>query len=418
MLNIGDKYGCLEILDTGTYYQDMMDTQIACINQEKKEFLEMIENDTLKRKDWHGHKDGRDFFTPAYIYTPTSFPNGFHESIRVVDFDEAIERILRKKENAHYKCKCTKCGKIRYYKEETLKTEPDFCFKPMYCSDRFTYSVRAQNATYHKKQKYKDNESVRLVSDRDLVIPDDEYCEKWNRKRSIELRKQAEKDAAIISSIPRRYAENYTENFVGMKYESLDVLECTDEALESAPIPYYTQQHHKKYRDIVVYKQYKCKCYLCGNDIITTCDKFGIYPPTEYGITAYNGYWSKLYCHCHPISSFQWIVNRILIENKVPYCVEETFPDLYGVSRENLLRFDFAIFNQDGSIKCLIECQGEQHFKPVDEFGGIPQFERQQQNDMIKREYAEQHNFPLIEITYKRKKYQEIEKILRAENVI
>lgn len=55
---------------------------------------------------------------------------------------------------------------------------------------------------------------------------------------------------------------------------------------------------------------------------------------------------------------------------------------------KNLLKYDFAIFNTDGSIKFLIECQGKQHYEPVKEFGGKSQFEYQVRNDKIKYEYA------------------------------
>ena len=80
-----------------------------------------------------------------------------------------------------------------------------------------------------------------------------------------------------------------------------------------------------------------------------------------YGIHAYFGYWSNVYCDCHPISSFQWIVTKLLFDNNISYTVEYSFDDLYGSGGVNHLRYDFAVFNKDGSIKCLIECQGSQH---------------------------------------------------------
>jgi hypothetical protein len=157
---------------------------------------------------------------------------------------------------------------------------------------------------------------------------------------------------------------------------------------------------------------------LCGKEIITTCNKFGIYPPTEYGATAYYGYWSDLYCDCHPISSFQWIVNKILLDNNVSYRVEVTFPDLYGTAGKSQLRYDFGIFDPDGTIRCLIECQGEQHYKPVDEFGGQYQFENQLKNDKLKREYAKSHHIELVEISYKDKKYECVLEILHTLGII
>lgn len=96
---------------------------------------------------------------------------------------------------------------------------------------------------------------------------------------------------------------------------------------------------------------------------------------------------------------------KILKKNDVPYRVEVSFPDLYGVGNTNLLKYDFPVLNKDGTIKCLIECQGEQHYKPVEEFGGEVQFEIQKKNDERKRKYASEHGIPLWEIPYKKKSF-------------
>ena len=45
---------------------------------------------------------------------------------------------------------------------------------------------------------------------------------------------------------------------------------------------------------------------------------------------------------------------KILKKNDVPYRVEVSFPDLYGVGNTNLLKYDFPVLNKDGTIKCLI----------------------------------------------------------------
>ena len=73
----------------------------------------------------------------------------------------------------------------------------------------------------------------------------EEYCDSWNNKRKKELIKQAEKDAQIIAAIPRKPAKNYNINYVGETYESLEILECVNDSLESVPIPYYNQRHQK-----------------------------------------------------------------------------------------------------------------------------------------------------------------------------
>lgn len=416
---IGEKYGCLEVLDDGEEFIGIIKSVIDNIEEEKAEFIEAINAGLLEHKDWYGWNGNETVITPAFLYKPKCFTvPDYYESIRVKDFDEAITNNLSLLNQKHYKCKCRKCGKIRYYNIETLYSKPQFCLKPMYCSERFTYSTKASNASYRKRQKYKNNEAVLLVGDKESVAPSLDYCEKWNEKRSKELKEQAEKDASIIASLPRVKAKNYDESFMGTKYESLDVVECINDALESVPVPRYNQRHQKLYGAVTVYKQYRCKCYLCGNEIIATCDKFGIYPPTEYGATAYYGYWSRLYCDCHPISSFQWIVNKLLIENKIPYRVEVSFPELLGIAGRNQLRYDFAVYNEDGSINCLIECQGEQHYMPVDEFGGNYQYKTQIKNDMLKRDYAKTHNLKLVEISYKDKRYERVQQILREQGIL
>lgn len=415
-ISIGVKCGCMLVLDDGAEYLQVMDSHISNIKEEKEKFVQAIQNDELAHKDWYGWNGEKTVITPAFVYKPVSF-ECYHDSVREQDFDEVISQLIKDKEVKHYKCQCKKCGKIRYFSDETLQTQPKVCCKPMYCSSMHKYSIRAQNATYRKIQKYKNNESVRLVDTKDAVITADEYCDSWNEKRTKELIKQAEKDAQIIAAISRRHAANYDTDFVGLTYESLEVLECVNDALESAPTPYYNQRHQKKYRDIIVYKEYRCKCYLCGAEKNVTCDKFGIYPPTEYGYRAYNGYWSAVFCDCHPISSFQWIVNDILIKNGIDYKVEVTADGVYGIDDETPLRFDFAIY-KNGKIEAFIECQGEQHFMPVEEFGGEQRFVIQQRNDDEKRKYAKDHGIQLIEISYKKKKYETVEGILKDNGII
>ena len=159
----------------------------------------------------------------------------------------------------------------------------------------------------------------------------------------------------------------------------MEVLECIDDHYEA--IYSISDARKKGGGTYYVYKLYQCRCYLCGREQQITSSMFSINPRTGYGHTAYNGYWSDAYCNCHPISSFQWVVTKLLKENGVSYRVEVSFPDLYGAGHVNLLRYDFGVYDEDGSIKGLIECQGEQHYKPVEELGGDSKFSQQQKND-------------------------------------
>lgn len=323
--------------------------------------------------------------------------------------------VMDNKELRHrYKCRCS-CGKIGYYSEETLSQNPKYCYRPIRISSIYRYSTSAQNATYRKRKKYECDETVVLVEDEKECMPSDCYCERWNKYKEKQLLKKEETYREEVASIPRKYAKNYDVDFSGTIYESLEIIECVDDKFESEPKVYFTQKHNKRYCDITVFKQYKCKCYLCGDEQLITCDKFGIYPPTDHGYHGSNGYWSEAFCKCHVISSFQWVVNKVLQELNINYRVEYSFSDLYGICGQNLLCYDFAIIDKYEKVVALIECQGEQHYKPVKEFGGEKAFEIQKKNDELKKEYAKKAGIPLIEIPYKKKKIELVRKILSSK---
>lgn len=68
---------------------------------------------------------------------------------------------------------------------------------------------------------------------------------------------------------------------------------------------------------------------------------------------------------------------------------------------KNPLPFDFAVFNPDGSINCLIEYQGCQHFTLK---GWGKELWSTGRHDKIKRDYCHKHNIPLIPIPYASKR--------------
>lgn len=64
------------------------------------------------------------------------------------------------------------------------------------------------------------------------------------------------------------------------------------------------------------------------------------------------------------------------------------------------LRFDFAVFDDDGNLDFLIEFQGKQHYEPVSKFGGVRGLYQQQYNDNTKRRFCALHDITLVEIPY------------------
>ena len=298
MIEKGKKYGCLTVLDLGEEYK----------NTEK--YKENID-------EYNSYVDKHNLLVAVIQenlkYNPNKRTKEIFELLGIKRKIERIENWLQ----PHYKCQC-KCGKIYFYNEQTLERKPKYCFYPVPISTKYSYSTKVRNATYQKEKKYEKIENV-ILRDKNECVPNEQFCKYYNAYKEKQIAEKERKTLEEIAQIPRVYADKYEENFVGMQYETLKVLECTNERLESEPRIYRSTTGRKHRENITVYKQYRCVCDLCGKEHFVKCDEFGIYPPTDYGAHAYCGYWSKVSCDCHKISSFQWIVNKILIENKINY---------------------------------------------------------------------------------------------------
>jgi hypothetical protein len=90
---------------------------------------------------------------------------------------------------------------------------------------------------------------------------------------------------------------------------------------------------------------------------------------------------------------------EILSSAGIDYEEEYWFDNLKS-NRGNPLRFDFAVFDDDGELDFLIEFNGIQHYEPRSKFGGIAGLRMQQFNDMKKREFCAAKGIPLVIIPY------------------
>lgn len=95
-------------------------------------------------------------------------------------------------------------------------------------------------------------------------------------------------------------------------------------------------------------------------------------------------------------------------ENK-HYCMYKSFNDLKGVNGGRL-SYDFYV-NYLG-IEYLIECQGGQHYRPVDLWGGEKAFNLQIEHDRLKSKYAVDNGYKLLIIGEFLVNYDDIEKFL------
>ena len=126
---------------------------------------------------------------------------------------------------------------------------------------------------------------------------------------------------------------------------------------------------------------------------------------------------TPILCRCKKCNS-QWspIAYTILHGSRCPQCTisrgEENCIKVFNILNISYIpqmKFDKLIGINGGKLSydfylpdynMLIECQGQQHEKPIGIFGGESQFQMQQEHDRRKRKYAKDNDILLFEIWY------------------
>lgn len=127
--------------------------------------------------------------------------------------------------------------------------------------------------------------------------------------------------------------------------------------------------------------QWLCQCD-CGNLVIVQ------------GGNLRSGNTINCGCENHGSKS-EIVIADFLTNNKIKYLREYSFEDLKN-KRGNLLRFDFAIFDDDNNIIMLVEYQGAQHYIDYGYFGRY----QREYSDKMKSEYCKINKIRLYEIKY------------------
>lgn len=118
-------------------------------------------------------------------------------------------------------------------------------------------------------------------------------------------------------------------------------------------------------------------------------------------------------CGCLIRSSREMFIESFLKSQNIKYICQYSFEDCKS-NKNYVLRFDFAIFIKN-VIKC-IEYDGEQHFYPVERFGGENGFLQTQERDQIKTEYCKNNNIELLRLNYQMNENEIRNKILSIIN--
>lgn len=115
-------------------------------------------------------------------------------------------------------------------------------------------------------------------------------------------------------------------------------------------------------------------------------------------------------CGCRTQSIGAENIEQYLIANNVKYLSEVSLPLCVNPETNTSLRFDFALIDEDisGTILCVVEYQGMQHYEDCGEFGRL----QRETTDIIKKNYCEKNNLPLYEIRYDEDEIKTIETIV------
>lgn len=285
---------------------------------------------------------------------------------------EEIRKEQGKKAKQYWLCKCS-CGNediisVEKYKLNSGHTQSCGCYKDEIRSKTHSKDMSGQkiDMLYLKERLVIDNETHYLCDcdcgRKDVLI-----------KRTYFDDKKSIKSCGCYSSIVRKeMAKKKRRVLTGQKIGKLNI---------------------KNYiiKNQIVY--YYCDCDCGRKDVLIPAGNI------------LNGTCKS--CGC--INSIGETLCGIFFEdNNIKYEKPKKFSGLVGVSG-GYLSYDFYL--PDYNI--LIECQGIQHEKPIERFGGKEQFEIQQEHDKRKREYANKNGYRLIKIWYKDYKEENIESILK-----
>lgn len=170
----------------------------------------------------------------------------------------------------------------------------------------------------------------------------------------------------------------------------------TDEFIEKANIVHNNKFDYSKSDYVTAYTPIKI-----------ICPKHGEFIQLPYAHLGGRG------CAACNESSGERFISKLLDKKKIDYVRQKTFADCFHKSQSGRctrLKFDFYLPNQN---TCL-EFDGQQHFMPVEYYGGEESFELTKKRDKIKNQYCKKNGIKLIRIPHTMKK-EDIEPYILKE---
>ena len=173
-----------------------------------------------------------------------------------------------------------------------------------------------------------------------------------------------------------RYGRAHYNDITGQRFGLLVVIEKTDLKADNGSVIW------------------KCLCD-CGNIAYAAYSDLARYRKTS--------------CGCSNYSNMENFIASVLSENHINYIPQARFSECRNI---HTLPFDFYLYDYN----TIIEYDGEQHFRPIEHFGGIEGFKQRVHNDALKNEYCLSKNIKLIRLPYTLSKEEIIENIIHIWN--
>lgn len=148
---------------------------------------------------------------------------------------------------------------------------------------------------------------------------------------------------------------------------------------------------YKKYSKIPL-KTFILSCIK--NNPILTYNYIELYIKRNYKIyNEHNIIFIKDLNNDNDMSKGELFIQEYLANNKISFEYQKYFEDCID---KTYLPFDFYI----PEINTCIEYDGEQHYMPINSFGGIDSFNIIKKHDIIKNSYCKKKNIVLLRIKY------------------
>lgn len=234
-----------------------------------------------------------------------------------------------------------------------------------------------------------------------------------------------------VSNIRRKSKNEWLKNFIEKHEDRYDYSLINDIKSSNNLIPIICKEHGM-FHQTVISHSLGMGCRKCAGTSTYTTEEFiekaQKVHSNKYDYSKVNYIRSnqKVIIICKEHGEFLQIPNNHLNGQNCPNCKNSSLEDIvrnYLINKNIIFKKEYNIkvyskrglyldfYYEKDNKKFAIECQGLQHYEPINYFGGEKSFLLQKKKDECKKQYCKENEIKLFEIPYWFSK-EEIEKFL------